>query len=82
MMLENIDVMGYKGKDLVLPLATAIGAYGGFPTPPRFFNELTQNELFQWALVFVLVWQGGSGQDTKLAGLITALMYAVHKSME
>ena len=36
MMLENIDVMGYKGKDLVLPLATAIGAYGGFPTSKIF----------------------------------------------
>jgi len=81
-MLNNINVMGYKGKDLILPLATAIGAYGGFPNPPRFFSELTQNEMFRWALVFVLVWQGGSGQDAKLAVLVTALMFALHKSME
>ena len=81
-MLDNINVMGYKGKDLILPLATAIGAYGGFPAPPAFFSELTQNEMFRWALVFVLIWQGGSGQDMKLALLVTALMFAVHKSME
>ena len=81
-MLNNIDVMGYKGKDLILPLATAIGAYGGFPTPPKFFNELTQHEMFRWTLVFILIWQGGSGQDVKLAVLITALMFALHKSME
>lgn len=81
-MLDNIDVMGYKGRDLLLPLATAIGAYGGFPAPPAFFTEMTQHELFRWSLVFILVWQGGSGQDVKLAFLVTALMYAVHKSME
>ena len=81
-MLDNINVMGYKGRDLILPLATAIGAYGGFPAPPKFFNELTQNEMVRWALVFVLIWQGGSGQDVKLAVLITALVFAIHKSME
>ena len=81
-MLDNINVMGYKGKDLILPLATAIGAYGGFPTPPAFFSQLTQNEMYRWALVFILVWQGGSGQDVKLALLVTALMYAIHKTME
>ena len=80
-MLDNINVMGYKGKDLILPLATAIGAYGGFPAPPAFFSELTQKERVRGALGFVLVWQGGSGQDIKLALLVTALMFAVHKSM-
>ena len=81
-MLDNLNVMGYTGKQLILPLATAIGAYGGFPNPPRVFSELTQNELVRWALVWVLIYQGGSGQDSKLALLITALMYAIHKAIE
>ena len=76
-MLDNLNVMGYTGKQLILPLATAIGAYGGFPNPPRVFSEL-----FRWALVWVLIYQGGSGQDSKLALLVTALMFALHKAME
>lgn len=76
-MLDNINVLGYSGKQLLLPLATAIGAYGGFPKPPAVFNELTNNEIGRYALLFVLVWQGGAGQDMKLALLVTALLYVV-----
>ena len=76
-MLDNINVLGYSGKQLLLPLATAIGAYGGFPKPPAFFTELTNNEIGRYVLLFVLVWQGGAGQDMKLSLLITALLYVV-----
>jgi len=76
-MLDNISVLGYTGRQLLLPLATAIGAYGGFPRPPAMFTEITNNELGRYALLFVLVWQGGAGQDVKLALMITALLYVV-----
>jgi len=80
-MLPNLNVMGYSTEQLVLALATAVGAYGGFPNPPALFRQLTANELVQWAMVFVLVWQGGAGQDSKLALLVTAAMYAANKAL-
>ena len=73
--------MKYTVDQLVLAAATAVGAYGGFPAPPPAFTELTKNEMVQWTLVFVLIYQGGGSQDLKLSLLMTAAMYAAHKAM-
>jgi hypothetical protein len=73
--------MTYTINQIVLALATAVGAYGGFPQPPPAFQNLVRNEMIQWALVWVLVYQGGSGQDITLSTLITAAMFAAHKSL-
>ena len=73
--------MQYSSKSIILALATGVGAFGGFPAAPPQFVELTKNEMVKWALVFVLVYQGGSGQDPKLAALIVAVMFALHKAL-
>lgn len=73
--------MKYTVDQLVLAAATAVGAYGGFPTPPPAFVELTKNEMVQWALVYVLIFQGGGAQDHKLSLLMTAAMFAAHKAL-
>ena len=73
--------MKYTTNQLMLAAATAIGAYGGMPTPPQVFTDLTKNELVQWALVFVLIYQGGGSQDPKLSLLVTAAMFAAHKAL-
>ena len=70
--------MQYSNQQLILAVATGIGAYGGFPAAPAIFTKLTQNEIVQWALVFVLLYQGGGGQDVKLTAMITVAMYVVH----
>ena len=72
----------YSVQQMVLVMATAIGAFGGFPKPPRVFSSLVQNEMVQWALVFVLCYQGGSGQDVKMAALATAVMYVAKKALD
>lgn len=72
----------YSVQKIVLVMATAIGAFGGFPKPPRVFSDLVQNEIVQWALVFVLCYQGGSGQDVKLAALAVAIMYVAKKALD
>ena len=70
----------YTTDKLLLATATAIGAYGGFPTPPPNVERFFKNEPVQWFLVWNLIYQGGSGQDVKLALLITASMYMFHKA--
>ena len=74
-----MKVMNYDLHALVLVLATALGAYGGFPEAPPAFKQLTTNPMVQWALVFVLCYQGGSGQDVKLAALGTLTLFALHQ---
>ena len=49
-------------KNYIHPIATVLIAWAiaanGFPQPPQLFKNLVQNELFQYFLVFVLVYQG------------------------
>lgn len=73
-----MQLLGYDINTLVLVMATVLGSYGGFPAPPAPLASLMQNQLVQWALVFVLAYQGGAGQDIKLAALGTAMLYALH----
>lgn len=73
------------GNDLgrwILPLATAVGAWGGFPKAPDMWQEMAQNELFQYLCVFILCWQGGGQQDMKTAFIATAIIYFVAKLLE
>ena len=61
---------------LGLALMTAVGAFGGFPNPPRQFTELTRDETFQYLVLWILIYQGGGNQDPKLTTLTTVLVYA------
>ena len=58
-------------------MATAVGAWGGFPTPPPVVAAAMQNPMVQWGLVLVLCYQGGAGQDLQLAAMATVAMYAL-----
>lgn len=63
---------------ILLVTCTIVGAFGGFPEPPKAFTNLTQYRPVQWALVFVLAYQGGSGQDAVLAAAATAATFVLY----
>ena len=69
-------------KDWLHPIATVMGAWGGFPKPPKVFLELTRFELFRWFLVFVLAYQGGAEEDIRQALAITVIFYLVTKLLD
>ena len=76
-------MLDYSLSQLVLACATALGAWGGFPSPPRLFVEhSTQSEIVQLLLVWFLVWQGGGQQDTKLSALITGALYSLKQFLD
>lgn len=75
-------MLGYSLSKLLLVLATLLGAFGGFPTPLRSFQWLTQYQIMQWVMVFVLLYQGGAGEDVVLAGAVTAAAFGLHKIIE
>lgn len=76
--------MEYLNYDsLALPLATAAGVVGfGALKPPMIIQDLLKNEWFQWFLVFVLIYQGGSGQQPILAAVATIVTYVIFKVLD
>lgn len=77
----TMKTIGYDVNTLILVMATAIGAYGGFPSPPPILQSIMNFPLIQWGLVFVLCYQGGSGQDPKLALLATITLLSLHLTL-
>lgn len=68
----------YNLWGFVLAFATMLGAFGGFPQPPKAFLWLTSWKIVQWFLVFVLLYQGGTGQDPVFALIVTAITFVVY----
>ena len=60
-------------KNWILAIFTAIGAYGGFPKAPEWWIKISQYSIFQFFILWVLVYQGG-GQEQILWSLIIALV--------
>lgn len=65
----------------LVAVATALGAFGGFPDPPHIFKDVIQYEFVKWVLLAILIWQGGGGasnnevRDIILTAVITICMY-------
>ena len=61
----------------LLGLATALGAYGGFPDAPKWFTALIEHkylgQFFKLLMVFGLVYQGGGTQSFMFSLVITLL---------
>jgi hypothetical protein len=74
--MVNLD---YSISNIILAFATMIGAFGGFPAPPKLFLNIASYGLIQWFLVFVLLYQGGGGQDIVLSAIITGITFLVYK---
>ena len=69
----------YGIKNVILGLVTFIGAFGGFPEPPKIFIDLVlKHSWIKWILVFFLVFQGAGGQDPRLASIITLTGYVIY----
>ena len=82
---EHTDPKSWGLWAILLAMATMLGAFGGFPKPPRQFLRLAQFPIVQWLLVFVLIYQGGAGENPIMAAaltIITFILYQVLKALE
>jgi ABC-type branched-subunit amino acid transport system permease subunit len=79
---STLRLGGVNMWTIVLVSATILGAFGGFPKPPKVFTNLTQYSLVQWLLVFVLAYQGGSGQNVGLALMATLLTFVLYQVLK
>lgn len=70
-------------QEFILVSATAIGAYGGFPSPPKkLVNAVKNNKPLQYGLLFTLIWQGGGNQSVQKAIVGTAAFASIKYSMD
>lgn len=74
--------MAQKAEPLILPLVTAMGAFGGFPEPPSMFKNIIKNIVVQYFLLFLLIWQGGGGQNWKLSAKVTVVIFVLITAMK
>ena len=66
-----------QAQPFILPIVTAIGAFGGFPTPPKVFSKFIKNEIVQYGLLYLLIWQEGCVQSVKLSLKVTLAIYII-----
>ena len=70
-------------RTIVLNLATAIGAWGGFPDAPAIFTRTVESyPMLKWVLLCVLIFQGGGEQDFQLAVELTVIIYFIYNILE
>lgn len=68
---------------LVGLLGTGIGAFGGMPQPPKLLVKLSSKyKLFQWLLVYVLIWQGAGGYNELLSLYGTFILFLLYTLVE
>ncbi len=69
-------------KNVIMHTMTAIGAWGGFPDPPAWWNDMMKlHPMMKWVMLGVLCFQGGDEQDFQMAIEYTILLYfAYHAS--
>ena len=72
----------FKDRRFIVSMFTAIGAFGGFPTPPAFVANLLQNKVVQFLVLWILIAQGGGGMDLKFAGVMAAIFYGVNELLK
>ena len=64
-------------KNIPLAILTGLGAYGGFPQPPRWFVKLSLYRLFNFIILWVLIFQGGGGQSPRLTTVVAISIYLI-----
>ena len=74
---RQIITFNFSLSRLALPMLTLIGAWGGFPPPPKIFEGLAKWRPFQYFFLWVLVMQGGASVDPGLSLLSVLIFVAI-----
>jgi hypothetical protein len=64
-------------KQIVLALFTALGAYGGFPNPPKWWTKLTKFLIVRIICLWALIYQGGGNADITLTTITTIVIFGL-----
>jgi len=64
-------------KMWTIAIATALGAYGGFPSAPEWWSDLSKHKWFQFMTLWILILQGGGGGEYVWTTVITTIIFSV-----
>ena len=64
-------------KQIVLALFTALGAYGGFPNPPKWWTQITKYMIVRVLCLWALIYQGGGNADIVLTTITTLVIFGI-----
>ena len=70
--------MGILNKSSIawqLAIATALGAYGGFPSAPIWWRKITQYKIVQFITLWLLVYQGGGKGELVWTTVVSLIVY-------
>jgi len=66
-------------KNFIMHTMTAIGAWGGFPDAPLWWNDMMKASPFMpWVMMGILCFQGGDEQDFQMAIEYTIILYFLY----
>jgi len=71
-----------KDRRFIIAFMTAVGAAGGFPTPPAFLVRLFEFKVVQYLAVAILVMQGGGAMDIKFSLKVVVLLFVVFEGIK
>ena len=64
-------------KNWILAIFTALGAYGGFPKAPEWWNKITEYQIVQFLILWILVYQGGGNQEILWSLVVALIIYVL-----
>jgi hypothetical protein len=72
--------LGKEGvKNFIMHTMTAIGAWGGFPDAPLWWNDMMKlTPYMPWVMMCVLCFQGGDEQDFQMSIEYTIVLYFIY----
>lgn len=75
-----LEGLGSDGiKNIIMHTMTAIGAWGGFPDPPIWWNDFMKlSPIMPWVMMAILCFQGGDEQDFQMSIEYTILLYFLY----
>ena len=60
-----------------MAIATALGAYGGFPSAPLWWRKITQYKITQFMTLWLLVYQGCGKGELLWTTLVSAIVFVL-----
>ena len=64
-------------QSVPIAILTGLGAYGGFPQPPKWWKRLTNFKIMNFLLVWLLVFQGGGGGNLVLTTIVSLIIFII-----
>ena len=74
-----MSILDKKGNEWLIILAVGLGAYGGFPKAPKWWENLAKKDWFQFICLWLLVYIGGGKAEIVSKSIVTFIVYVIMK---